>query len=407
MAIFNLSDYFRGVGAKYLTAVEADPKSSNQHEIQGVSALREIFGEGRQEDLKTQFLYLGRDENDVWTDTGFLTWYDAREKKPDRSPEYRLYYPSTSVSEKMKAGDLLVIGLRTDGSVMIVVAQPGAAVESQIRWLFSLAPEPQHALFAMNPIMAEKDREIGFAARAILSELNIEIGLDKEDWLEQLLKSFGGKFPSTNAFSAFARKTHPQRLSARDDPDAALLLWHEHEEMLFKTLEQHIVAQRLEQGFDNVEDFSQFSLSFHNRRKSRAGHALENQVEQVMKEQDVTYTRGGRTEGKSKPDFIFPGIDDYRNPVFPDSCLTMLGVKSTCKDRWRQVLQEASRVDTKHLLTLEPAISLDQTKEMKSRTLQLILPHELHETFLPEQQAWLWGMKQFLEFVRERQERRG
>jgi hypothetical protein len=28
----------------------------------------------------------------------------------------------------------------------------------------------------------------------------------------------------------------------------------------------------------------------------------------------------------------------------------MPGVKSTCKDRWRQVLAEADRIDHKHLL---------------------------------------------------------
>jgi hypothetical protein len=30
----------------------------------------------------------------------------------------------------------------------------------------------------------------------------------------------------------------------------------------------------------------------------------------------------------------------------------MLGVKTTCSDRWRQVLAEADRIQLKHLLTL-------------------------------------------------------
>jgi len=56
----------------------------------------------------------------------------------------------------------------------------------------------------------------------------------------------------------------------------------------------------------------------------------------------------------------------------------MLGVKSTCKDRWRQVLAEADRIDQKHLLTLEAAISINQTAEMQSKQLQLVVPAAVH-----------------------------
>ena len=59
----------------------------------------------------------------------------------------------------------------------------------------------------------------------------------------------------------------------------------------------------------------------------------------------------------------------------------MLGAKSTCKDRWRQVLSEAQRIPNKHLLTLEPGISENQTDEMQAKRLQLILPAQLHATY--------------------------
>jgi hypothetical protein len=49
-------------------------------------------------------------------------------------------------------------------------------------------------------------------------------------------------------------------------------------------------------------------------------------------------------EHKSKPDFIFPGIAEYHDPHFDLNKLTMLGVKTTCSDRWRQVLAEADRI---------------------------------------------------------------
>ncbi len=83
--------------------------------------------------------------------------------------------------------------------------------------------------------------------------------------------------------------------------------------------------------------------------------------------------------------------------------LTMLGVKSTCKDRWRQVLAEADRVERKHLLTLEAAISTNQTDEMRSRNLQLVLPRGLHGTYAAAQQAWLLDVSGFTDLVWERQ----
>ena len=90
-------------------------------------------------------------------------------------------------------------------------------------------------------------------------------------------------------------------------------------------------------------------------------------------------------------------------PSFDSLKLTMLGVKSTCKGRWRQVLAEADRIDDKHLLTLETAISTNQTNEMAAKRLQLILPRSLHQTYTPPQQAWLMDAEAFIGLARQRQ----
>ena len=157
------------------------------------------------------------------------------------------------------------------------------------------------------------------------------------------------------------------------------MAWMEREKILFRTLEKHIIAERLTQGFHgDVDGFLQFSLSVQNRRKSRVGFALENHMEVVFSESRIRYQRGTISEGRSKPDFLFPGGGEYRNPDFDAVCLTMLGVKSTCKDRWRQVLAEARRIEHKHLLTLETAISQHQTDQMKDERLQVVVPQSLH-----------------------------
>jgi len=160
----------------------------------------------------------------------------------------------------------------------------------------------------------------------------------------------------------------------------------------------------LESGFHgDVDGFISFSLSVQNRRKSRAGLALENHLEILFKECGINYTRTPMTENKSKPDFIFPGVEQYRNPDFISDGLTMLGVKSSCKDRWRQVLAEADRIKRKHLLTLEAAISKSQTDEMNAKALQLVVPEKLHNTYDLEQQEWLMNVSEFTQHVLSKQ----
>ena len=80
--------------------------------------------------------------------------------------------------------------------------------------------------------------------------------------------------------------------------------------------------------------------------------------------------------------------------------LTLLGVKTTCKDRWRQVLLEADRVPSKHLFTLQPRISVKQTKEMRGRNLQLVVPESIHVTYAEKQKNWLWDLEQFVARLR-------
>lgn len=159
-------------------------------------------------------------------------------------------------------------------------------------------------------------------------------------------------------------------------------------------------------GFaEDVDGFLQYSLSVQNRRKSRIGYALENHIEEIFKIYKIKYSRGKITENKSKPDFVFPSIENYYDNNFDDSLLTMLGVKSTCKDRWRQVLSEADRIKNKHLLTLEIAISENQTTEMRNRNLQLVLPKKLHYTYSDNQRKWIMDMSTFIDIVKDKQRR--
>lgn len=397
-----LSQFFSGVALKNLSAVEADLVRSHQHEFNGVEGLKKIFGQATgKQTFEAKFIYLTDHDDEPVISEGFLTWYDAREAHPKRS-EHRLYFPTTEVSNCAAEGDLLVIGRRQDGSVLVVVAEAESTISNQIRWLFGFS-DLVHPGFSVKAETESDQVKLEFASRLILDEIGIIQEEEVPNFLDLMLDRFGKKFPPTRQFSEFARSTIAD-LDPRDDPDAVLLAWMDREEVLFRALERHIVGDRLEEGFSkDVDGFLAYSLSVQNRRKSRVGSALENHIEEVLIKCGIRYDRTKITENKSKPDFIFPSIAEYGDMTFPSARLTMLGVKSTCKDRWRQVLAEADRIDDKHLLTLEPAISTAQTDEMKDKRLSLVIPKGLHSSYTAAQQGWLMTFTGFIEEVRGRQ----
>lgn len=402
-----LSQYFEGAAVKILSAVEADVLSSNQHEFNGVEGLRNLLGEpdGKVR-YQARFLYLTDYDSEPLTEDGFLTWYDARQKaRIERCVmrwEYRLYFPTNQISQCSNAGDILVIAKQPDGTLLAIIAEAGTTISQQIIWLFGFSDLSHPGFSVREELETEQDR-IEFASRFILESIGVVIEDTEDTWLDDMLSRFDNSFPTTKAFSSYARSTLPD-IKPRDGHDTVLMAWMEREEILFRTLEKYLIGERLSQGFDgDVDGFISFSLSVQNRRKSRAGLALENHLETLLQECGIRYSRTPVTENKSKPDFIFPGQKEYHNPVFDTLKLTMLGVKSSCKDRWRQVLSEADRIDRKHLLTLEAAISKAQTDEMESKNLQLVVPKGLQHTYLFEQQHWLMNITEFTKLVLDKQ----
>ncbi len=399
-----LSDLFTGVVAKKLTLVETVTPKSNQHEFQGTRPLRRLLGDEDRRGIPTRFIWI-TGEQEALTEDGFMSWSNVRKGKP-RAPEYHLYYSGNAVTELMQEGDMMFLALQRDGSILVIVT-PSGTIQNQLVWLFDLEEQPGLA-FTFQEIDGEHNAELDFAARYILDELGIEPEEPEAARLDALIERFGLGFPKTRIFSELARASLPE-VSALDDPDRALIDWMDREEQLFRRLERRIVAERIAGGFRSadgadVDGFLSFSLGVQNRRKARVGQALEHHLEALFTQQGIRHARGAETENRNRPDFLFPGQAEYRDPAFPEARLTMLGAKSTLKDRWRQVLSEAVRIGEKHLLTLEPGISENQTGEMQAKQLRLVIPRRLHDTYRPTQQAWLMDVAGFLTLVRERQE---
>jgi hypothetical protein len=399
-----LSDYFDGVAAKRLSSVETDRVASNQHEFNGSGPLRKLFGDSDRRNIYTRFIWIG-DEQEGISEEGSLSWYDARRQHPTRT-EYRLYYPDNPVTALMKSGDVFFIALRPDGTAIVVIAPEESTIQYQLMWLFGLESQPGFS-FVSREITREDNAELDFASRFILEEIGIDLVEPEAELLDRIIQPFGLVFPATRVLSALARESLSD-ISPLEDPDEVLLAWMEREEQLFRRLERRVVDARLRSGFlisgnADVDGFLGFSLSVQNRRKARAGQALENHLEALFTARGKRFARGAETENRNKPDFIFPGQSEYRDLRFPQERLTMLGAKSTLKDRWRQVLSEAQRIATKHLVTLEPSISVNQTDEMRAKNLQLVVPSRLHSTYRADQRDWIFTLTDFLELVDRRQ----
>jgi hypothetical protein len=408
MSFGKLSELFECFAWKQLTPVEVDPNASNGHEFNSSRVLRDILGETSRKSnagngIPTRFVYLS-DDDEIIEDTGNMSWYDSRANHPTRS-EWRLYYSDNTVigkDGKARSGDSVIIAF-TQGitSATIFSAPAGSTSESQLRWLFGISGEHDEAFTAA---VVEDAQAVDMTRARILEAAGVEIIIKDETLLARMLELFGETFPTTAKFGNFIRSEVSQ-VKAQDGADTAIMSWMESEEFAFRVLERHIVNIRLEDKFVDVDDFVRYSLSVHNRRKSRAGLAFENHLSEIFRYNKISFERGVSLEAKAKPDFLFPSKEKYYDKNFPIEYLTLLGAKTTCKDRWRQVLAESVRVKEKHLVTLQPSISSDQLEQMRAHSLQLVVPTSIHISYSDTDRKYLWNLEQFIEMVRKQQDK--
>lgn len=399
-----LSQYFDNIAFKRLTSVETDCQVSHQHEFNGTRNIHKMLGYVKAT-YKAKFIYFTDDDDNPLAEEGSLTWYDAREKIPGRT-EWRLYYSPNTPMQLAEEGDGLFIAKpANEESILVIIAEKDSTAFAQLQWLFGSEGELKPAFCVRSDLESEQDR-LGLAANFILEQIGISIDDEDENYLEDMLRNFNGKFPASAEFSKYARGTLSD-IDCLYSPDTALVAWMHREEVLYRTLEKHLVGEQLKNLVckdDNLPDTERFlglAMSTFQRRKARAGSALENHLEEIFQKFSISYTRNGITEQRHKPDFIFPGISQYRDNNFPATHLAMLGAKSTCKDRWRQILTEASRIPHKHLITLEPSISVNQTNEMLKEKVSLVIPASIHNTFTPSQRASLINVGQFIEMIKK------
>lgn len=166
------------------------------------------------------------------------------------------------------------------------------------------------------------------------------------------------------------------------DPDDRLIKRRQLEYDVFRKVELVHVMPLIKKGFSSVEDFISIANSVANRRKSRSGKSLELHLRKIFDEEGMpTVGEQCVTENNKKPDFLFPDCTAYHDESRPSEKLRMLGVKTTCKDRWRQVLSEAEKIKMKHLFTLQEGVSMNQYAEMSGAGIRLVVPKSIHKKY--------------------------
>ena len=81
----------------------------------------------------------------------------------------------------------------------------------------------------------------------------------------------------------------------------------------------------------------------------------------------------------------------------------MLASKTCCKDRWRQVINEADRIKQKHLFTLQEGVSGNQLKEMYKEGIVLVVPQPILKSFPKEYHDQILSLTEFVDFIKTSQ----
>lgn len=225
--------------------------------------------------------------------------------------------------------------------------------------------------------------------------------------IQNFIRDLNIEFPPSDIMSFAAReiqnKVYNHIEYIQSDPDRKLIEWTNLEYTLFRALENARYESVLHDGFKSVDEFVKTANIILNRRKSRAGKSLEHHLAAIFDGNKIKYTAQPVTEGNKKPDFIFPSKEAYHDSNFSVDKLISLAAKTTCKDRWRQVINEADRLKgkPKYLCTLQQGISGAQMDEMQKENVILVVPKPYIKTYPFDRQSRIWTLSKFVKYIKE------
>lgn len=284
-------------------------------------------------------------------------------------------------------GDLLVLAKYTEDDYKAYDLNSEDEIEDFLSY-FNISPEETNKLIETSPAISA-DEKLLIQFQEFMSQYH--------------------EFPPTRTMSAGARKCYNNVYNIKEKdivtrPDEVLLNWIDTEYKLFRSFEEKLYGYVLQKPFSDFKTFLNTALGILNSRKSRAGKSLEHHLAEVFNINKLIFEEQAITEDKKRPDFLFPDSKAYHDLQFPANDLIVLGAKTTCKDRWRQVLTEANRIDIKYLFTLQQGISSNQLKEMEDSNLKLVVPKSYISCYPTQYRNHISNLAQFINMVQEKQQ---
>lgn len=225
--------------------------------------------------------------------------------------------------------------------------------------------------------------------------------------IQKFIANLKVDFPTSKEMSAAARNIQNRAYDhveyIRTNPDRKIIDWTNMEYALFRALEYERYGDIIAKGFSDVDEFVRIANIVLNRRKSRAGKSLEHHLAAIFDGNGIRYAAQAVTERNKKPDFIFPSEEAYHDSGFPIQKLVMLAAKTTCKDRWRQILNEANRLkeSPKYLCTLQQGISKAQMDEMQDENVILVVPKPYIASYPKDRRNRIWTLARFVKYIQE------
>lgn len=313
---------------------------------------------------KSRFIYYGRETRDEYRITRF-------------GQEFPYLKPNHT-------GDLFVLIKMNEDEYKGYVLETEEDINNFLE-AFNIGPTDTGTLIQKETLRAETKLDMKFA---------------------EYISSLCVDFPISSDMSATARQlfnmvnNHEENITL--NPDLELISWVDAEFRLFRRLELERYGHLILQGFSSMEQFVEVANTVLNRRKSRAGKSLENHLSAIFDGNELKYSAQPVTEGNKRPDFLFPSQKAYHDSNYPTEDLIFLGAKTTCKDRWRQIINEANRIRVKHLFTLQQGISPQQMDEMAEEKIILIVPKQYINTYPKEKRDCIWTLKKFIDYAKEK-----
>ena len=233
-----LSEFIDGFATKKLARVDVLLGIGHQHEINGVSSLRELLGSEKITGT-IHWNYLLDEEQHTLGVTSAFTFYDARENHATRT-EWRLYYSDNPVMAAAESGDLLVI-LRIRGmeanNLTAFVFRSGTSWERKASLLFGSFTDHLNT----HGEAELKSRDVELAETALLEMLGLGREVSDKDISDLANQRFPeDEFPSTRDLAAFARESIGHL--SLNTPDDKLEAWLRQEAQLFYAIENRIVG---------------------------------------------------------------------------------------------------------------------------------------------------------------------